>query len=98
MIKLDIFQCVSYGYVFTFLAICSIDYQRSLKESPKIPFDAKKTPIQGLLKSLPGEVELKSPPKPRRTPLHINKTASSSKQRKSKQAKSAKRPRAVDFF
>ncbi|XP_068686639.1 ribosomal RNA processing protein 1 homolog B-like [Montipora foliosa] len=57
------------------------DYQRSLKESPRIPFDASKTPNQGLLKS---------PPKPQRTPLHF--------QKKPKQSKIAKRPKAIDFF
>ncbi|PFX32530.1 Ribosomal RNA processing protein 1-like B [Stylophora pistillata] len=70
------------------------DYKRSLKESPSIPFDAGKTPPQGLLKS---------PPKLQRTPVVINKTAEASTgsgqlQQKKKQPKIAKRPKALDFF
>ena len=70
------------------------DYKRSLKESPNIPFDAEKTPPQGLLKS---------PPQPQRTPLVIKKTvaastASGQLQHKKKQPKVVQRPKALDFF
>ncbi|KAL9965525.1 hypothetical protein ACROYT_G029334 [Oculina patagonica] len=74
------------------------DYRRSLKESPKIPFDAQKTPTQGLLKSL----HLSSPPLPQRTPLVVRKSASSTdpgqKRQVKKQPKAGQRPRAFDFF
>ena len=70
------------------------DYKRSLKESPNIPFDAEKTPPQGLLKS---------PPQPQRTPLVIKKTAAASTasgqlQQRKKQPKVTQRPKALDFF
>ncbi|KAJ7333102.1 Ribosomal RNA processing protein 1 B [Desmophyllum pertusum] len=67
------------------------DYQRSLKDSPKIPFDAQKTPTQGLLKS---------PPQPRRIPMVVRKAGSSTDpgQRRKKQPKAAQRPKAFDFF
>ena len=65
-----------------------------MKESPNIPFDAEKTPPQGLLKS---------PPQPQRTPLVIKKTAAASTasgqlQQRKKQPKVTQRPKALDFF
>jgi len=69
-----------------------------LKESPKIPFDANRTPTQGLLKSPPNQASLKSPPKLRRTPLHVKKRASFTDSGQKKQSRTAQRPKAVDFF
>lgn len=65
------------------------DYQRSLKESPRIPFDAKKAPTQGLLKS---------PPKPQRTPLHFKKRSTLPSKSGKKKTNAPKRSSAVDFF
>ena len=66
------------------------DYKRSLKESPKIPFDALKAPIQGLLKS---------PPLPTRTSLHVVKCASFVGHGKKDYGKiNLNRSTAVDFF
>lgn len=66
------------------------DYLRTLKQSPEIPFDAQKTPTQGLLKS---------PPLPRRTPLYVKvKRSTDTQQKQQKQSKSPKRPKAADFF
>lgn len=68
------------------------DYQRSLKESPRIPFDAHKTPTQGLLKS---------PPLPRRTTLVLKAaplTDPGQGQQRKKQANAGQRPKAIDFF
>lgn len=65
------------------------DYQRSLKESPRIPFDANKAPIQGLLKS---------PPKPQRTPLQFKKRSKLPSNSGKKKTNTPKRSSAVDFF
>ncbi|CAH3195714.1 unnamed protein product, partial [Porites evermanni] len=66
------------------------DYLRTLKQSPNIPFDAQKTPMQGLLKS---------PPLPRRTPLYVKvKRSTDTRQKQQKQSKSPKRQKAADFF
>jgi len=63
-----------------------------VKESPRIPFDAHKTPTQGLLKS---------PPLPRRTPLVVKAAPSpdpAQRQQGKKQPKAGQRPKALDFF
>jgi len=68
------------------------DYRRSVKESPRIPFDAHKTPTQGLLKS---------PPLPQRTPLVVKAAPSpdpAQRQQGKKQPKAGQRPKALDFF
>jgi len=78
--------------ILDFCAISSTDYKRRVKESPRIPLDAHRTPTQGLLKS---------PPLPRRTPLVLKAaplTDPGQEQQGKKQSKAGQRPKALDFF
>ena len=78
--------------ILSFIGISPTDYQRSVKKSPRIPYDAQKTPTQGLLKS---------PPLPRRTTLVLKAaplTDPGQGQQRKKRGNAGKRPKAIDFF